>query len=71
MTDLTNVAYDTQIPNNVGLSSDGRILKALEKWHPGYLKWWNDLGPDGFQDSMSICAPPSASIPRAGPSSTM
>ena len=29
-----------------------RILKALEKWHPGYLKWWNDLGPDGFQDSI-------------------
>ena len=53
MTDLINVAYDTQIPNNVGLSRDGRILKALEKWHPGYLKWWNDLGPDGFQDSIA------------------
>ncbi len=52
MTDLMNVAYDTQIPNNVGLSGDGRILKALEKWHPGYLKWWNALGPEGFQDSM-------------------
>ncbi|MGO9487218.1 MAG: benzoyl-CoA 2,3-epoxidase subunit BoxB [Rhodomicrobium sp.] len=52
MADLMNVAYDTQIPNNVGLSGDGRILKALEKWHPGYLKWWNDLGPEGFQDSM-------------------
>ncbi len=51
MTDPIDVAYDTQIPNNVGLSSDGRILKALEKWHPGYLKWWNDLGPAGFQDS--------------------
>ncbi len=52
MNDLMNVAYDTQIPNNVGLSGDGRILKALEKWHPGYLKWWNNLGPEGFQDSM-------------------
>jgi benzoyl-CoA 2,3-dioxygenase component B len=52
MTEQMNVAYDTQIPNNVGLSSDARILKALEKWHPGYLKWWNDLGPEGFQDSM-------------------
>ncbi len=52
MTDLMNVAYDTQIPNNVGLSGDARILKALEKWHPGYFKWWNDLGPEGFRDSM-------------------
>ncbi len=52
MNDLINVAYDTQIPNNVALSSDARVLKALEKWHPGYLKWWNGLGPEGFQESM-------------------
>ena len=52
MLDLINVAYDTQIPNNVGLSSDKRVLKALEKWHPGYINWWNDLGPDGFQESL-------------------
>ncbi len=52
MSDLVNVAYDAQIPNNVGLSSDKRVLKALEKWHPGYLAWWNDLGPVGFQQSL-------------------
>jgi benzoyl-CoA 2,3-epoxidase subunit B len=51
MTDLINVAYDTQIPNNVALSSDARVLKALERWHPGYLKWWNGMGPEGFQES--------------------
>jgi len=52
MQDLVNVSYDTLIPNNVDLSSDRRVLKALERWHPGYLKWWNDLGPEGFQDSL-------------------
>lgn len=52
MLDLTTVSYDTRIPNNVGLSSDKRVLKALETWHPGYLTWWQDLGPAGFQDSM-------------------
>jgi benzoyl-CoA 2,3-epoxidase subunit B len=52
MSDLVNVAYDTMIPNNVGLSSDRRVLKALEKWHPGYINWWNDLGPVGFQQSL-------------------
>ena len=52
MLDLINVSYDTQIPNNVGLSSDRRVLKALEKWHPGYLDWWQGMGPDGFQESL-------------------
>jgi len=51
MPDLVNVSYDTRIPNNVGLSSDKRVLKALEKWHPGYISWWNDLIPRNFQDS--------------------
>ncbi len=52
MSDVLNVSYDTQIPNNVGLSSDRRVLKALEKWHPGYLNWWNDLIPEQFQKSL-------------------
>jgi len=51
MMDLINVSYDTQIPNNVGLSSDKRVLKALEKWHPGYINWWSDLIPQNFQQS--------------------
>ena len=52
MLDLINVNYDTMIPNNVGLSSDRRVLKALEKWHPGYINWWNDLIPQNFQESL-------------------
>ncbi len=52
MSDALNVSYDTQIPNNVGLSSDKRVLKALEKWHPGYIRWWSDLIPRKFQDSL-------------------
>ena len=51
MLDLINVSYDTQIPNNVGLSSDRKVLKALERWHPGYINWWNDLIPQNFQKS--------------------
>ncbi|MDH3263017.1 MAG: benzoyl-CoA 2,3-epoxidase subunit BoxB [Paracoccaceae bacterium] len=52
MLDLVNVSYDTRIPNNVGLSQDRKVLKALEKWHPGYLDWWNKLIPQNFQESM-------------------
>jgi benzoyl-CoA 2,3-dioxygenase component B len=52
MSELLNVSYDTLIPNNVGLSEDKRVLKALEKWHPGYINWWNQLIPQQFQNSM-------------------
>lgn len=51
MSDTLNVSYDTQIPNNVGLSSDRRVLKALEKWHPGYIDWWKGLIPEKYQQS--------------------
>ncbi len=50
MTDtIINVDYSTKIPNNVGLAEDDRVLKALEQWHPGYLDWWMQQGPEGFQ----------------------
>ena len=52
MLDKIKVEYDTMIPNNVGLSSDKKVLKALERWHPGYINWWKDLGPVGFQESL-------------------
>ncbi len=51
MQTVMNVSYDTKIPNNVNLSSDRRVLKALEKWHPGYIDWWTKLIPQQFQDA--------------------
>ena len=47
-----NVDYSTSIPNNVALGDDRRVLKALEKWHPGYIDWWKSMGPDGFQEAL-------------------
>src|SRR6201990_294100 len=49
---LMNVDYNGLIPNNVDLNGDIRVQKALEKWHPGYIDWWNDMGPEGFQQSL-------------------
>src|SRR6202166_1210627 len=49
---IANVDYDALIPNNVALGQDERVKRALEKWHPGYLDWWNDMGPEGFQESL-------------------
>ncbi len=48
MTD--QVSYDTLIPNNVDLSADKRLQRALESWHPKFLEWWTGSGPTDFQD---------------------
>jgi benzoyl-CoA 2,3-dioxygenase component B len=52
MPDGMNVDYDGLIPNNVDLNADARVRKALETWHPGYIDWWKDMGPQGFQESL-------------------
>ena len=39
-----------KIPNNVDLSSNKRLQRALEHWQPKYIQWWKDMGPQGFQD---------------------
>ena len=45
---MTEVSND-KIPNNVGLSNDRKLQRALEKWLPNYLDWWLEMGPEGFQ----------------------
>jgi benzoyl-CoA 2,3-dioxygenase component B len=52
MPDGIDVDYDGLIPNNIGLNDDLRVRKALETWHPGYIDWWNDMGPEGFQEAL-------------------
>jgi benzoyl-CoA 2,3-dioxygenase component B len=42
--------YD-RIPNNVNLSDDSRLQRALEHWLPNYLDWWREMGPDGFMQT--------------------
>ena len=45
----TDTNYYDRIPNNVNLSEDKKLQRALEKWLPNYLDWWQEMGPDGFQ----------------------
>jgi benzoyl-CoA 2,3-epoxidase subunit B len=52
MNEIVNVDYDGLIPNNVDLAHDTRVKHALERWHPGYIDWWNDMGPEGFQEKL-------------------
>jgi benzoyl-CoA 2,3-dioxygenase component B len=45
----TAIVSEEKIPNNVNLSSDKRLQRALIEWLPNYLSWWNEVGPEGFQ----------------------
>jgi len=43
------IDYASRIPNNVNLSDNRRLQRALEEWQPKFLDWWGDMGPAGFQ----------------------
>ena len=47
---MSTITYSDKIPNNVNLSEDRALQRALEQWQPNYLQWWGDMGPDGSQD---------------------
>jgi benzoyl-CoA 2,3-dioxygenase component B len=46
---MSTIDYSQKIPNNVNLSEDRALQRALEHWQPNYLQWWRDMGPDGAQ----------------------
>ncbi|MEI8256942.1 MAG: benzoyl-CoA 2,3-epoxidase subunit BoxB [Deltaproteobacteria bacterium] len=46
---MSTVALNDKIPNNVNLSSDKRLKRALEEWQPKFVDWWVTMGPEGFQ----------------------
>jgi len=48
---MSTVSTSEKIPNNVDLASDKRLQRALEQWQPGFLEWWREMGPEGFQAS--------------------
>ncbi len=47
---MSSVDYSDKIPNNVDLAGDRTLQRALERWQPGFLDWWADMGPDGSAD---------------------
>lgn len=46
-----SVNYDDVIPNNVNLSDDKKLQRAIREWHPKFMKWWWERGPEGFQQN--------------------
>jgi len=55
-----------RIPNNVGLSGNKRLQRALEHWQPKYLQWWRDMGPQGFQDHHQVYVRTAVSVDPEG-----
>ena len=47
---MTAINYTDKIPNNVNLSEDKTLQRALEHWQPNYINWWKDMGPEGSND---------------------
>src|ERR1044071_7243017 len=45
----TSMVNNEKIPNNVNLSSDKRLQRALEQWQPEFINWWKEMGPEGYQ----------------------
>src|SRR3546814_9525644 len=47
---MSGINYSEKIPNNVNLSGDRALQRALEHWQPNYLQWWREMGPEASQN---------------------
>ena len=47
---MSGINYSEKIPNNVNLSEDRTLQRALEQWQPNFINWWDDMGPEGSKD---------------------
>jgi benzoyl-CoA 2,3-dioxygenase component B len=62
---MSQVDLNAKIPNNVDLTSDKRLQRALEEWQPRYVDWWKAMGPEGFQ-SHEVFLRTAISVDREG-----
>ncbi len=47
---MSGINYSEKIPNNVNLTEDRTLQRALEQWQPNFINWWDDMGPEGSTD---------------------
>ena len=68
---MTAVDTGDRIPNNVDLSGDRRLQRALEAWQPQLRRLVESRwGPSPTRTTTSTSAPRSRSARTAGPTST-
>jgi len=51
---MSQIDYSQKIPNNIGLSDDVRIQRALEKWQPAFIDWWKGYGPSDTESEVYL-----------------
>ncbi len=49
---MSEIDLEAQIPNNVGLRDNKRLMRALTTWQPAFLNWWRELGPSDFNEDL-------------------
>src|SRR3546814_5886493 len=62
---MSGINYSEKIPNNVNLSGDRALQRALEHWQPNSLQWWREMGPAASQN-FDVYLRTSVSVPPAG-----
>ncbi len=62
---MSGINYSEKIPNNVNLSEDRTLQRALEQWQPNFINWWDDMGPEGSTD-MDVYLRTAVSVDPAG-----
>jgi benzoyl-CoA 2,3-dioxygenase component B len=70
MTEFTEGApqpidYSQRIPNNVDLANDRTLQRALERWQPAFLNWWQETGPENTSD-LQVYLRTAVSVDRDG-----
>src|SRR6516162_7305833 len=59
------IDYSQRIPNNVDLSNDRSLRRALERWQPAFLNWWQETGPENTSD-LQVYLRTAVSVDRDG-----
>jgi benzoyl-CoA 2,3-dioxygenase component B len=59
------IDYSQRIPNNVDLATDRALQRALERWQPAFLNWWNETGPANTS-SLQVYLRTAVSVDRDG-----
>lgn len=59
------INYAEKIPNNVNLSEDKALQRALEHWQPEFLNWWRSMGPEG-SSSLDVYLRTAVSVEPSG-----
>ena len=59
------IDYSQRIPNNVDLAHDRALQRALERWQPAFVNWWNETGPANTAD-LQVYLRTAVSVDRDG-----